>query len=75
MTQTMTAAMTRTQALTSLERALLRLLVMGYSLDESARSVGLSLPEAETTLQELQRRCGVSGVTRLMALAVLKSWV
>ena len=61
--------------LTSLERALLRLLVVGYDLDEAALSVGLSPANASAALQELQERCGVSCLSRLLALAILKSWV
>ena len=63
------------RTLSSLERALLRLLVTGYVLEDAAKSVGLSLPEAEDALRELQCRCGVSCLPRLLALAILKSWV
>ena len=64
-----------TRTISSLERALLRLLVMGYPLADAAQSVGLPPPEAEAALQEMQNRCGVSGLSRLLALAILKSWV
>ena len=77
MTQTMTQNMTQnmTQTMTSLERALVRLLMTGCGLEDAAQSVGLSPLEAEAALRELQNRCGASGTTRLLALAVLKSWV
>lgn len=67
--------MTPQVSLTSLERALLRLLVSGHSLEEAAPSLGLSLPEAERLLDGLQSRCGVSSFTRLLVLAVLNAWV
>lgn len=71
----MTPMLMTPQRLTCLEHALLRLLVSGYSLGSASKSVGLSLPDAETVLRELQGRCGVSCLSRLLALAVLKSWV
>lgn len=63
------------QALTPLERALLRLLALGYSLEDAALSVGLSHSDANTALEQLQDRCGVSCLSRLLSLAILKSWV
>lgn len=62
-------------SLTSLERALLRLLVSGRPLEEAALSLGLPIPEAERLLSGLQSRCGVSSFTRLLVLAVLNAWV
>lgn len=67
--------MTQPMLLTSLERALLRLLVAGYTLEEAAPAVGLSLPEARVLLEDLKGRCGVSTFTRLIVLAVLNAWV
>ena len=67
--------MTTTVSLTSLERALLRLLVSGYTPEEAAPALGLSLPESERLLAELQSRCGVTSFTRLVVLAVLNAWV
>lgn len=64
-----------TVILTSLERALLRLLATGHSREYAAQSVGLSPAEAESVLLALQNRCGVSGTTRLLAVAILRSWV
>ncbi|MGI4790753.1 MAG: hypothetical protein ACRYFS_18130 [Janthinobacterium lividum] len=61
--------------LTPLERALLRLLMTGYALEDAAPSVGLSLSEAGELLQTLQSRCGISGTTRLLAVAILRAWV
>ncbi len=61
--------------LTPVERALLRLMVSGYALEEAAPSLGLSLPEARALLEGLQQRCGVSSFTRLIVLAVLNAWV
>jgi len=57
------------------ERALLRLMVAGYSLEEASSALGLSPPEARSTLKVLQVRCGVSNFTRLIVLAILKAWV
>ena len=77
----MTQTLTRTTlnradtGLTPLERALLRLLVIGYSLEDAAHSIGLSPHAAHAALQKLQDRCGVSGLSRLLSLAILKSWV
>lgn len=67
--------MLQNMLLTPLERALLRLLVSGYALEEAAPAVGLSLSEAKALLEELQRRCGVSGFNRLIVLAILNAWV
>ncbi len=67
--------MTAKLALTTTERALLRLLVAGYALEDAATALGLSLPDAERLLARLQSRCGVSGYTRLLVLAVLNAWV
>ena len=67
--------MTTTVSLTSLERALLRLLVSGYTMEDAAPALGLSLPESERLLTELQSRCGVTSFTRLVVLAVLNAWV
>ena len=66
----------RTDAVpTGLERALLRRLVMGQSLEEAAAAVGLSVFEANSALRELQERFGASCRSRLLALAILRSWV
>lgn len=62
-------------ALSSLERALLRRLVMGHALEDAARAVGLPLPAAQATLQALQARAGADGLPRLLTLAILNSWV
>ncbi len=62
-------------ALTTTERALMRLLVAGRPLAEAAPALGLSVGDAERLLARLQSRCGVSGVTRLLVLAVLNAWV
>lgn len=67
--------MTANVSLTTMERALLRLLVSGRPLEEAAAALGLSVPDAERLLTRLQSRCGVSGVTRLVVLAVLNAWV
>ena len=67
--------MTLPVPLTPLERALLRLLVSGYTLEEASPSLGLSLPEARRLLTALGERHGVSSDTRLIVLAVLNSWV
>ena len=69
------ARMTAKMALTTTERALLRLLVSGRPLEEAASALGLSLGDAERLLAQLQSRCGVSGLTRLLVLAVLNAWV
>ena len=69
------ARMTTTVSLTSLERALLRLLVSGYTMEEAAPALGLSLPDSERLLAKLQERCGVASFTRLVVLAVLNAWV
>ncbi len=61
--------------LTPVERSLVRLLALGYELEDAAISVGLSLTDAESTLRKLQDRCGVSSLSRLLALAVLRHWV
>lgn len=67
--------MTATVSLTVLERALLRLLVSGYTLEAAAPALGLPLHESERLLVDLQKRCGVSSFTRLVVLAVLNAWV
>jgi DNA-binding NarL/FixJ family response regulator len=67
--------MMTTVSLTSLERALLRLLVSGYTMEDAAPALGLSLTESERILAELQSRCGVTSFTRLVVLAVLNAWV
>lgn len=69
------ARMTANVSLTTMERALLRLLISGRPLEEAASSLGLSLPDAERLLTGLQARCGVSSLTRLLVLAVLNAWV
>jgi len=67
--------MTPQVSLTSLERALLRLLVSGRTLEEAALPLGLPPADAERLLAGLQSRCGVSSLTRLLVLAVLNAWV
>jgi len=62
-------------ALTPLERALLRLLVSGRTLEETAPALGLPLPDALRLLTALQSRFGVSSANRLLVLAVLNAWV
>jgi DNA-binding CsgD family transcriptional regulator len=62
-------------SLTSVERALLRLLVSGYGLEDAAQAVGLSAAEARALLAALQARLGVTSDTRLLALALLQAWV
>ena len=69
------ARMTAKISLTATERALMRLLVAGRPLAEAAPALGLSLGDAERLLGRLQSRCGASGVTRLLVLAVLNAWV
>ncbi len=61
--------------LTPPERALLRLLVAGRSLEESAVALGIPQTEVETQLEDLKRRCGVPNFNRLVVLAYLNSWV
>ncbi len=61
--------------LTAAERALLRLLVSGRTLEEAAPALGLPLKDAARLLVTLQARCGVSSFTRLLVLAVLNVWV
>ena len=61
--------------LSAVERSLVRLLALGYEMEDAAVSVGLSLTDAQTVLRKLQDRCGVAGVSRLLALAVLRHWV
>lgn len=61
--------------LTPAERALLRLLVSGCSLEEASASLGLSPSEAYAAMKNLQTRCGVSSFTRLIVLAILNAWV
>ena len=61
--------------LTPVERALLRLMVGGYSLSEASASLGLSQADAHSTITHLQARCGVSSLTRLIVVAILKAWV
>ena len=60
---------------TAVERALLRRLVMGCSLEDAASAAGLSVLEANQALRELQARFGASYLSRLLALAILRSWV
>ena len=67
--------MTPGVSLTTVERALLRLLVAGHPLEDVAPALGLSVAEAERLLTGLQSRCGVAGLTRLLVLAVLNAWV
>ena len=69
------AGPTPSVALTPLERALLRLLVSGRTLEETAPALGLPLPDALRLLTALQSRFGVSSATRLLVLAVLNAWV
>lgn len=61
--------------LSAVERPLVRLLALGYALEDAAGSVGLSLADADLVLRKLQDRCGVSSLSRLLALAVLRHWV
>ena len=61
--------------LTPLERTLLRRLVTGGDLADTARAVGLPLPDTEAALRALQARAGVSTLPRLLTLAILNSWV
>ena len=58
-----------------MERALLRLMVNGYTSEEASAALGIAPPEAHSTLQHLQDRCGVSNFTRLIVLAILNAWV
>jgi hypothetical protein len=60
---------------TPLERTLLRLLMAGHSLEAAAKSVGLSPADAGDVLRELQDRCGISPLSRLFAVAILRAWV
>ena len=69
------ASYPQTFTLSSLERALLRRLVLGHSLEDAARAVGLPLPAAQAALQALQDRAGADGLPRLLTLAILNSWV
>jgi DNA-binding CsgD family transcriptional regulator len=61
--------------LTPVERALLRLMVNGYTSEEASAALGMAPAEAHSTLKHLQTRCGVSNFTRLIVLAVLNAWV
>lgn len=61
--------------LTTAERALLRLLVSGWPLEEAAPALGLPPRDAERLLASLQSRCGATSSTRLLAIAVLNVWV
>ncbi len=77
MTRTWTdrAASAAAVPLSSVERSLVRLLALGYELEDAAISVGLSPADADLTLRNLQDRCGVASLSRLLALAVLRHWV
>ncbi len=61
--------------LTPVERALMRLMVNGYTSEEASAALGMAPPEAHSTLKHLQTRCGVSNFTRLVVLAILNAWV
>lgn len=61
--------------LTPVERALMRLIVNGYTSEEASAALGMAPSEAYSTLKHLQTRCGVSSFTRLVVLAILNAWV
>ena len=61
--------------LTPVERALLRLMVNGYTSEEASAALGIAPHETYSTLTQLQARCGVSNFTRLIVLAILNAWV
>ena len=61
--------------LSAVERSLVRLLALGYETEDAANLAGLSPAEAGLTLRKLQHRCGVSSLSRLLAVAVLRHWV
>ena len=61
--------------LTPVERALLRLMVNGYTSEEASAALGIAPHETYLTLTQLQTRCGVSNFTRLIILAILNAWV
>jgi len=61
--------------LTPVERALLRLMVNGYTSEEASAVLGIAPHETYSTLTQLQTRCGVSNFTRLIILAILNAWV
>ena len=61
--------------LTPVERALLRLMVNGYTSEEASAALGIAPLETYSTLKQLQIRCGVSNFTRLIVLAILNAWV
>jgi len=61
--------------LTPVERALLRLMVNGYTSEEASAALGIAPHETYSTLTQLQTRCGVSNFTRLIVLAILNAWV
>ena len=69
------AAATAPLPLSPVERSLVRLLALGYALEDAAGSVGLSPADADSLLRKLQNRCSVSSLSRLLALAVLRHWV
>ena len=76
MTPVVKTLMMRTSAApTALERTLLRRLVTGCSLEDAASAAGLSVLEANRVLRELQTRSGAFHLSRLLALAILRSWV
>ncbi len=70
-----TLMMQTSAAPTALERTLLRRLVTGCSPEDAASAAGLSVCEANRVLRELQARSGASYLSRLLALAILRSWV
>lgn len=72
---TVLALPTQSVRLTSRERLLLRRLIAGWDLVGAANSAGLSLSDTQAALLDLQDRTGVSSLSRLLALAILKSWV
>ena len=61
--------------LTPVERALLRLMVNGYTSEEASAALGIDPLETYSTLNQLQIRYGVSNFTRLIVLAILNAWV
>ena len=74
-TRAWTDRATASLPLTPVERPLVRLLALGYALEDAASSLGLSPADADSLLRKLQDRCGVSSLSRLLALAVLRHWV
>lgn len=57
------------------QRSLLLLMTHGYSPDQIARRLDLTLSETQGALERLQELCRASSRRRLIALAILKGLV